>query len=40
MPVDGETKTYSIAPDSKLWVFPFPANAVRNNKKLTQNYDE
>lgn len=40
MPVDGETKTYSIAPDSKLWVFPFPANAVRNNKNLTQNYDE
>lgn len=40
MPVDDETKTYSIAPDSKLWVFPFPANAVRNNKKLTQNYDE
>lgn len=30
--------TYSIAPDSPLWVFPFPANAVRYNSSLTQNY--
>lgn len=34
----GERKTYSIAPDSKLWIFPFPANATRNNPELTQNY--
>ncbi len=30
--------TYTIAPDSKLWVLPFPANAVRYNSTLTQNY--
>ena len=30
--------TYSIEPDSPLWVFPFPANAVRYNSSLTQNY--
>ena len=29
---------YSIAPDSPLWVFPFPANATRYNTSLTQNY--
>lgn len=30
--------TYSITPGSPLWVFPFPANAVRYNSSLTQNY--
>lgn len=30
--------TFSIAPDSPLWIFPFPANAVRYNNSLTQNY--
>ena len=30
--------TYSIAPDSPLWVFPFPQNAVLHNESLTQNY--
>lgn len=34
----GEYGTYSIAPDSKLWVMPFPAKAVLYNKSLTQNY--
>ena len=29
---------YSIGPDSPLWVLPFPANAVRYNSSLTQNY--
>ena len=30
--------TYSISPDSPLWVFPFPMNATKYNKSLTQNY--
>jgi tetratricopeptide (TPR) repeat protein len=38
MPVGDKTYTYSITPDSKLWVFPFPANATRYNSTLTQNY--
>ena len=33
-----ETKTYTIAPNSPLWILPFPANAVRYNSTLTQNY--
>jgi pentatricopeptide repeat protein len=34
----GKTMEFSIAPDSKLWIFPFPLNATRNNSNLTQNY--
>jgi pentatricopeptide repeat protein len=34
----GKTMEFSIAPDSKLWIFPFPLNATRNNPNLTQNY--
>ena len=34
----GEYGQYSIAPDSPLWILPFPANAVRYNSSLTQNY--
>lgn len=34
----GTYGTYSIRPDSPLWVFPFPANAVNHNPSLTQNY--
>ena len=30
--------TFSLAPDSPLWIMPFPANAVRYNPTLTQNY--
>jgi tetratricopeptide (TPR) repeat protein len=30
--------TYTLAPDSPLWIFPFPLNATRRNKTLTQNY--
>ena len=30
--------TFTLAPDSPLWIFPFPANAVRYNSSLTQNY--
>lgn len=33
-----ETKTFTIAPNSPLWILPFPANAVRYNNTLTQNY--
>lgn len=32
--------TYTIKPDSKMWVFPFPQNVMNNNDKLTQNYNE
>lgn len=35
----GEYGTYSISPDSPLWVFPFPQNAVNYNASLTQNYE-
>lgn len=34
----GEYGTYTISPDSPLWVIPFPANATRFNHTLTQNY--
>lgn len=34
----GEYGTFSIAPQSPLWVFPFPQDAVNYNKSLTQNY--
>ena len=34
----GEYGTYSISPDSPLWILPFPANAVRYNPTLTQNF--
>lgn len=30
--------TYSLRPDSPLWVWPFPQNAVLHNSSLTQNY--
>lgn len=32
--------TYSIAPDSKMWIFPFPQNVINNNPQITQNYKE
>ena len=31
-------KTYTLQPDSPLWVMPFPKNATEYNKSLTQNY--
>lgn len=34
----GSLGTYTIAPESAIWVQPFPANAVRYNPTLTQNY--
>lgn len=33
-------KTYTIKPDSKMWIFPFPQNVVNNNSQITQNYKE
>lgn len=33
-----EYGTYTIAPDSKLWVFPFPVKARNMNPTLTNNY--
>ena len=34
----GDFGTFSIAPDSKLWIFPFPLQATRKNASLTNNY--
>lgn len=34
----GEYGTFTIRPESPLWVLPFPANATRYNASLTQNY--
>ena len=34
----GDYGTYELRPDSPLWVFPFPADAVNYNSSLTQNY--
>lgn len=34
----GTFGTYSLQPESPLWVMPFPVNAVRYNPTLTQNY--
>lgn len=33
-----ENGEFSIAPDSKLWVFPFPTKASKMNDSLTNNY--
>ena len=30
-------KTYTLRPDSKLWIFPFPVNATEKNSNLTNN---
>ncbi|MBQ7442233.1 MAG: RagB/SusD family nutrient uptake outer membrane protein [Prevotella sp.] len=34
----GEYGTYSIRPESPLWVLPFPLNVTRYNPSMTQNY--
>lgn len=31
-------KTYTLKPDSPLWIFPFPQSATSFNPELTQNY--
>ena len=33
-------KTYTIKPDSKMWIFPFPQSVINNNPQITQNYKE
>lgn len=30
--------TYTLRPDSKLWIFPFPLNATEKNPNLTNNW--
>jgi len=34
----GDYGSFSIAPDSKLWILPFPLQATRKNASLTNNY--
>lgn len=34
----GDLGTFTITPESELWIFPFPASATSINKSLTQNY--
>lgn len=34
----GDLGKYSIAPDSKLWVMPFPVRVMENNDTFRQNY--
>lgn len=34
----GELGTFTITPESSLWIFPFPISATSINKSLTQNY--
>lgn len=29
--------TYTLTPESKMWIFPFPQNAINNNPNLKQN---
>lgn len=36
--MEGNISTYELAPDSKLWILPFPLNVTRKNPTLTQNY--
>ena len=36
--IDGNI--YTLTPESPLWIFPFPQNAVDNNPNFTQNYKE
>lgn len=33
-----EGKTYSLKPESPLWIFPFPQSGTAYNNNLTQNY--
>ena len=32
------TRSYTLRPDSPLWIFPFPQSATNYNPNLTQNY--
>ena len=34
-------QTYSLKPDSKLWIFPIPQSVLNNNPNITKhNYEE
>ncbi|MGM9717178.1 MAG: hypothetical protein ACI3YQ_02800, partial [Prevotella sp.] len=34
-------QTYTIKPDSKMWIFPFPQSVLNNNPNITKhNYEE
>jgi hypothetical protein len=33
------TRSYTLRPDSPLWIFPFPQVATNYNPNLTQNYE-
>ncbi len=35
----GDYGSYSISPDSKLWIFPFPIKVMENNSTFRQNYE-
>ncbi|MBO4557502.1 MAG: RagB/SusD family nutrient uptake outer membrane protein [Bacteroidales bacterium] len=35
--MSGESYTFTLSPDSPLWIFPFPMNARDNNPNLTPN---
>ena len=30
-------QTYTLRPDSKFWIFPFPKNAINNNPNIVPN---
>lgn len=38
IPSNGETATYSITPDSPLWIFPFPSTVLEYNSSFSYNY--
>ena len=38
MTLEGEQYSYTLSPDSPLWIFPFPNDACSHNSSLTQNY--
>jgi hypothetical protein len=33
-----ESRTYTLSPNSPLWIYPFPQNATSHNPNLTQNF--
>lgn len=32
--------SYTLSPESPMWIFPMPMNAINNNSKLQQNYKQ
>jgi len=33
-------QTYTLSPESSMWIFPIPMNAINNNPNLRQNYKQ